>query len=83
MDMLRKVWSDTAIGAIDMLKDHSSCDLGPDPTAQPDPVHEGVWLVTATTGEKAIVYLAGYPTYPHGPTREVNDFECEEDMPCK
>lgn len=69
-------YPDTADGAIQALKELSvlNCEGC---TARPDPSVRGVWEVKNPKGQRAIVYLAGYPD-PMGNTRISNDFEVED-----
>jgi hypothetical protein len=71
-DANTKRWPDTAAGAIAALGTLSVHTVT-GATARPDPVVEGVWLVTHKAGQ-SIVYLAGYHE-PLGNVRKINDFE--------
>lgn len=74
-----KKYPDTLAGAVACLREESTLVLADEPTGQPDPQVEGVWLVNldedANDGNNAaIVYLGGYAD-PWGNLREDNDFE--------
>lgn len=71
-----KVHPDTRDGVMAMLSTNfdapdcgwAKCEY------QPDPMVQGVWLVTAKSGGQCIAYLAGYPD-PNGNLRPHNDAE--------
>lgn len=67
------VFPDTEDGAIKALA-HMSTHNVADATAEPDPQVEGVWRVSLTNGNQAIVYLKGYND-AYGRKRAHNDFE--------
>ena len=75
-----RMYSDTAEGALKLLRDLSTLNLT-NATAKPDPSVEGVWQVTLQTGLRSVVYMGGYRD-PFGKVRQHDDFEVE-DPSCK
>jgi hypothetical protein len=72
-----KKYPDTAAGAIAFLKDESTLDLK-GAKGKADPSVAGVWQITTNSGQRTIVYLAGYKD-PFGKLRSYNDFETEDE----
>lgn len=73
-------YPDSVPGALACLQELSDgLDLQ-NATAKPDPSVRGVWQVTLKSGQRAIVYLAGYPD-PMGKVRPYSDFEIEDEQP--
>jgi len=77
MPRIHTLYSDSAGGAIQYLKENSQGLNLRGANAFPDPVVEGVWAVDLKDGRRVIVWLAGYPDVL-GYIRKDNDFEVEE-----